>query len=63
MTPHNTNTGSVLEAMVLPSLERGGYTCTAHVETGTRPGGRRRRQHYLSLSSSAARLRVAYPPP
>jgi hypothetical protein len=26
MTPRHTNTGGVLEAMVLPALERGGYT-------------------------------------
>lgn len=25
MTPRNTSTGAVLEAMVLPALERGGY--------------------------------------
>ena len=41
MTPRNTSTGAVLEAMVLPALERGGYSWKAQVETGTRPGGRR----------------------
>ena len=41
MTPRNTSTGAVLEAMVLPALERGGYSWRAQVETGTRPGGRR----------------------
>ena len=41
MTPRNTSTGAVLEAMVLPALERGGYVWKAQVETGTRPGGRR----------------------
>ena len=41
MTPRNTSTGAVLEAMVLPALERGGYAWKAQVETGTRPGGRR----------------------
>ena len=25
MTPRNTSTGAVLEAMVLPALDRGGY--------------------------------------
>lgn len=43
MTPRNTNTGAVLEAMILPALERGGYAWRAQVETGTRPGGRRQR--------------------
>lgn len=41
MTPRNTSTGAVLEAMILPALERGGYSWKAQVETGTRPGGRR----------------------
>jgi hypothetical protein len=37
----NTSTGAVLEAMVLPALERGGYAWKSQVQTGTRPGGRR----------------------
>lgn len=41
MTPRNTSTGAVLEAMILPALSRGGYSCRVQVETGTRPGGRR----------------------
>lgn len=41
MTPRNTNTGAVLEAMVLPALDRGGYEWRVQVETGTRPGGRK----------------------
>lgn len=41
MTPRNTSTGAVLEAMALPALDRGGYTWRVQVETGTRPGGRR----------------------
>jgi hypothetical protein len=41
MRPRNTSTGAVLEAMVLPALERGGYTWRSQVATGTRPGGRR----------------------
>lgn len=36
MTPRNTSTAAVLEAMVLPALERGGYTSKAQVETVTR---------------------------
>jgi len=39
MTPRNTNTGGVLEAMVLPALERGGYTCVKQVKVGNRCGG------------------------
>jgi hypothetical protein len=39
MTPRNTNTGAVLEAMVLPSLERGGYSAEKQVLIGQRCGG------------------------
>lgn len=39
MTRRNTNTGAVLEAMVLPTLERGGYACERQVLVGTRCGG------------------------
>ena len=39
MTPRNTNTGGVLEAMVLPALERGHYTHETQVTVGTRCGG------------------------
>jgi len=39
VTPRNTNTGSVLEAMILPTLERGGYACETQVRIGTRCGG------------------------
>jgi len=39
MTPRNTNTGAVLEAMVLPALERAGYQYAKQVVIGTRCGG------------------------
>lgn len=39
MTPRNTNTGGVLEAMILPALTRGGYACAKQVRVGTRCGG------------------------
>jgi len=39
MTPRDTRTGSVLEAMVLPALERGGYAFQTQVKVGQRPGG------------------------
>lgn len=35
----NTNTGAVLEAMILPALERGGYQIERQVIVGTRCGG------------------------
>ncbi len=40
MTPRDTRTGRVLEDMVLPALERGGYTFQKQVNIGKRPGGR-----------------------
>jgi hypothetical protein len=40
MTPRDTRTGGVLEAMILPALERGGYTYRKQVKVGTRPNGR-----------------------
>jgi hypothetical protein len=36
--PGNTRTGGVLEAMVLPALDRGGYTHRAQVSIGDRLG-------------------------
>ena len=39
MTPRNTNTGAVLEAMVLPALERAGYQYEKQVVIGRRCGG------------------------
>lgn len=40
MSSRNTNTGAVLEAMILPALDRGGYRYDTQVQVGTRPGGR-----------------------
>jgi hypothetical protein len=42
VTKRNTNTGAVLEAMILPALTRGGYSCRRQVSSGTRLGGRGR---------------------
>ena len=39
MTGRNTNTGGVLEAMVLPALTRAGYSCETQVKLGSRCGG------------------------
>jgi hypothetical protein len=39
MTPRNTNTGGVLEAMIVPALTRGQYTCHTQMKLGTRCGG------------------------
>ena len=41
MTPRNTRTGSVLEAMILPALKQGGYSHTTQQVVGRRFGGGR----------------------
>lgn len=39
MSPRDTSTGGVLEAMVLPALTRGGYTYQTQQSIGQRFGG------------------------
>lgn len=39
MAPRDTTTGTVLENMIIPSLEKGGYTANAQVNIGARLGG------------------------
>src|SRR5262245_22859405 len=46
MTPRDTGTGGVLEAMVIPSLERGGYSCSKQQQIGLRIGGGR---HFVDV--------------
>ena len=36
MSPRNTTTGGVLEAMILPALKRGGYTYLTEHRIGER---------------------------
>jgi hypothetical protein len=40
VTPGSTRTGAVLEAMILPALEQGGYEYDTQVRVGLRPTGR-----------------------
>jgi hypothetical protein len=55
MTPRNTTTGAVLEAMVLPALERGGYSYRTQVEAGVRLGGRR---HFVDAVATLAGVEI-----
>lgn len=41
MSPRDTRTGGVLEAMILPALKRGEYSVAPQQIVGTRIGGRR----------------------
>src|SRR3989344_2709488 len=40
MSPRNTNTGGVLENMILPALQRGGYSAQKQVNICIRLGGK-----------------------
>jgi hypothetical protein len=46
MSPRNTTTGGVLEAMILPALKRGGYTYLTQQLVGMRFGGGR---HFVDV--------------
>lgn len=48
MTPRDTRTGGVLEQMVLPALQRGGYHYRAGVNIDHRPGGARHKIDVLA---------------
>jgi hypothetical protein len=39
MSPRDTGTGRVLEQMVIPSFQRGGYNYQTHINVGEHPGG------------------------
>jgi len=41
MSPRDTKTGAVLEAMILPALRNGGYTYEPQAVVGKRIGGRK----------------------
>lgn len=49
MPSRDTGTGSVMEQMIVPALERGGYEVQSQVEVGKRPNGRR---HYVDATAS-----------
>jgi hypothetical protein len=51
MTSRDTTTGAVLEQMVLPALERGGYECQSQVNIGGRLGGGR---HFVDVVASSS---------
>ena len=56
MTPRNTNTGGVLEAMILPALKRGHYTFQTQVKAGTRCGGGTHKADALATKDEATVL-------
>lgn len=56
MTPRNTSTGAVLEAMIIPALERGGYALSRQTKLGFRLGGRRQVVDAIAKNSAASIL-------
>jgi hypothetical protein len=55
MSPGSTRTGGVLERMVLPALEEGGYTCTIQVKIGQRLGCG---AHYVDVVADKGNKRI-----
>ena len=51
----DTRTGSVLERMILPSLDQGGYSYRLQVPLGNRPGGGR---HMVDAVATKASMSV-----
>lgn len=49
MPGRQTDTGKVLEEMVIPALRRGGYVYQTQVVVGKRPGGGK---HYIDIVAS-----------
>jgi PD-(D/E)XK nuclease superfamily domain len=54
MSPRDTSTGQVLEAMILPALKRGGYTYLTQQQIGERFGGGR---HFVDVVAEKNALR------
>jgi hypothetical protein len=53
--PRDTRTGSVLERMVIPSLQEGGYTVHSRVSVGERLGGG---EHFVDVIAEKAGRRL-----
>ena len=52
MTPRDTRTGGVLEAMIVPALDRGGYDHQIQAVIGTRLGGRKHKVDCIATKAS-----------
>ncbi len=59
MAPGNTTTGAVLEQMILPALERGGYSYQKQARIGVRPGGRKHVIDVLATSSQGRKYLIS----
>lgn len=56
MSPRDTTTGKVLEAMILPALINGGYEYQTQVNVGRRPGGGKHMVDVLATKGDRAIL-------
>src|SRR5712664_2565506 len=56
MSPRDTTTGGVLEAMILPALKRGGYTHQVQQRIGVRFGGGRHVVDVIAANGDARYL-------
>ncbi|HYO87829.1 MAG TPA: PD-(D/E)XK nuclease superfamily protein [Candidatus Limnocylindrales bacterium] len=59
MSPRDTRTGGVLETMILPALDRGGYAHAQQVDVGIRLGGGRHRIDVLATAKDGQQLLVS----
>ncbi len=57
--PRDTRTGGVLENMILPALERGGYQHRKQVVIGTRLGGRSQKVDVLAWRVESEQLPIS----
>src|SRR2546426_10152498 len=57
--PRDTRTGGVLENMILPALERGGYQHRKQVVIGTRLGGRSQKVDVLAWRVESEKLPIS----
>ena len=56
MSLRNTTTGAVMEAMIRPALERGGYSCRQQTVIGTPVGGRVHKIHAIAEKDGQSAL-------
>jgi hypothetical protein len=59
MSPRDTSTGSVLESMILPALDRGGYSYKKQAVIGKRLGGGMHKVDVLVTASNSLQIPVS----
>ena len=59
MTPRNTNTGGIIEAMILPALERGGYEYETQVNVGARCGGGTHKADAVARTEASSQILIS----